>query len=72
MLIQKSEGSSAFDEQKVKNIAMEYRLQSIFPNPGDRSFWRIKRPFWRIKRSSWRIVLFGDLFDFQTSMEFCV
>ena len=35
MLIQKSKGSSAFDEQKVKNIAIEYRLQSIFPNPGD-------------------------------------
>ena len=34
ILIQKSEGSSAFDEQKVKNIAIEYRLQSIFPNPG--------------------------------------
>ena len=31
ILIQKSKGSSAFDEQKVKNI--EYRLQSIFPNP---------------------------------------
>ena len=25
-------GSSAFDEQKVKKIANEYRLQSIFPN----------------------------------------
>ena len=23
-----------FDEQKIKNIAIEYRLQSIFPNPG--------------------------------------
>ena len=33
-LIQKSKGSIAFDEQKVKNIAIEYRLQSIFPNPG--------------------------------------
>ena len=36
ILIQKSKGSSAFDEQKVKNIAIEYRLQSIFPNPGYR------------------------------------
>ena len=26
MLIQKSNGSSAFDEQKVKNIAIEYRF----------------------------------------------
>ena len=26
----KSKGSSAFDEQKVKNIAIEYRLQSNF------------------------------------------
>ena len=34
ILIQKSKGSSAFDEQKVKNIAIEYRLPSIFPNPG--------------------------------------
>ena len=34
ILIQKSKGCSAFDEQKVKNIAIEYRLQSIFPNPG--------------------------------------
>ena len=33
LLIQKSKGSSAFDEQKVKNIAIEYRLQSIFPKP---------------------------------------
>ena len=33
MLIQKSKGSSAFDEQKVKNIAIKYRLQSIFCNP---------------------------------------
>ena len=33
ILIQKSKGSSAFDEQKVKNIAIEYRLQLIFPNP---------------------------------------
>ena len=33
-LIQKSKDSSAFDEYKVKNIAIEYRLQSIFPNPG--------------------------------------
>ena len=33
ILIQKSEGSSAFDEQQVKNIAIEYRLQSIFLNP---------------------------------------
>ena len=31
--LKKSKGSSAFDEQKVKNIAIEYRLQSIFPNP---------------------------------------
>ena len=30
ILIQKSKGCSAFDEQKVKNIAIEYRLQSIF------------------------------------------
>ena len=34
MLIQKSKGFSAFGEQKVKNIAIEYRLQ-FFPNPGD-------------------------------------
>ena len=34
ILIQKSKGSSAFNEQKVKLIAIEYRLQSIFPNPG--------------------------------------
>ena len=34
MLIQKSKSSNAFDEQKVKNIAIEYRLQSIFCNPG--------------------------------------
>ena len=33
-LIQKSKGSSTFDEYKVENIAIEYRLQSIFPNPG--------------------------------------
>ena len=35
VLIQKSTGksSSAIDEQRVKNIAIEYRLQSIFPNP---------------------------------------
>ena len=33
ILIQKSKGSSGLDEQKVKNIAIEYRLQSIFPNP---------------------------------------
>ena len=33
ILIQKSKGSSAFDEQKVKNITIEYRLQSILPNP---------------------------------------
>ena len=33
ILIEKSKGSSAFDEQKVKNIKIEYRLQSIFPNP---------------------------------------
>ena len=31
ILIQKSKDSSAFDEQKVKNIAIEYQLQSIFP-----------------------------------------
>ena len=36
ILIQKSKGSRAFDEQKVKNIAIEYRLQSIFSNPGRR------------------------------------
>ena len=34
IIIQKSKNSRAFDEQKVKNIAIEYRLQSIFPNPG--------------------------------------
>ena len=34
ILIQKSKSSSAFDEQKVKNITIEYRLQSIFPDPG--------------------------------------
>ena len=34
MLIQKSKGSCTFDKQKVKNIAIEYRLQLIFPNPG--------------------------------------
>ena len=34
ILIQKSKDSSAFDEQKVKNIAIKYRLQSIFPYPG--------------------------------------
>ena len=34
ILIQKNKGSSALDEQKVKNIDIEYRLQSIFPNPG--------------------------------------
>ena len=33
ILIQKSKGYRAFDEQKVKNIAIEYRLQSVFPNP---------------------------------------
>ena len=33
LLIQKRIGSSAFDEQKVKNIAIKYRLQSIFSNP---------------------------------------
>ena len=33
ILIQESEGSSAFDEQKVKNIAIKYRLQSILPYP---------------------------------------
>ena len=33
ILIQESKGSRAFDAQKVKNIAIEYRLQSIFPNP---------------------------------------
>ena len=32
-LIHRTIGSSAFNEQKVKNIAIEYRLQSIFPNP---------------------------------------
>ena len=32
ILIKKSKGSSAFNEQKVKKIAIEYRLQSIFPN----------------------------------------
>ena len=35
ILIQKSKGSSAFNEQKVKNIAIKYRLSSIFPNPGN-------------------------------------
>ena len=34
ILIQKSKGCSAFDEQKVKNIAIEYRLQLVFSNPG--------------------------------------
>ena len=34
MLIQKSKGYSTFNEQKVKNIAIKYRLQSIFPRPG--------------------------------------
>ena len=33
ILIQKSKNSRAFHEQKVKNIAIEYRLQSILPNP---------------------------------------
>ena len=33
----KSKGSSAFDEQKVKNIAIEYRFKLIFPNPGPTS-----------------------------------
>ena len=33
ILIQKSKNSSAFDKQKIKNIAIEYRLQSILPNP---------------------------------------
>ena len=32
ILIQKSKGSGAFDEQKGKNIAIKYRLQLIFPN----------------------------------------
>ena len=31
----KSKGSSAFDEQTIKNIAIEYRVQTIFPNPGN-------------------------------------
>ena len=34
ILIQKSKSCSAFNEQKVKNIAIEYGLQSIFRNPG--------------------------------------
>ena len=34
ILTEKSKGSSAFDEQKVKNIAVKYRLQSIFSKPG--------------------------------------
>ena len=29
ILIQNSKGSSAFDEQNVKNIAIEYRLASV-------------------------------------------
>ena len=33
ILTQKSKDSTAFDEQKVKNIAIEYRLQLIFSNP---------------------------------------
>ena len=33
ILIQKSKGFSAFDEQKIKDIAIEYRLQPIFSNP---------------------------------------
>ena len=33
LLIQKSKGSSAFDEQKVKNITIEYRLKLNFCNP---------------------------------------
>ena len=37
ILIQKSKGYSAFDEQKVKNIAIEYQLQWIFPNPDYRT-----------------------------------
>ena len=32
MLTQKVKGSNAFNQQKVKNIAIEYRLQSIFCN----------------------------------------
>ena len=33
ILIQKSKGSCAFYKQKVKNVTIEYRRQSIFPNP---------------------------------------
>ena len=38
ILIQKSKGSSAFVKQKVKSIAIEYRLQSIFPSP---AYWYV-------------------------------
>jgi len=31
--IQKSKVFGIFDDKKVKNIDVEYRLQSIFPNP---------------------------------------
>jgi len=30
---EKSKGLGIFDDKKVKNIDIEYRLQSIFPNP---------------------------------------
>ena len=33
ILIQKSKGSSAFDEQKVKNIAIEYRFFPTLVEP---------------------------------------
>ena len=33
ILIQKSKGSNAFDEQKVKNIAIEYRFFSTLVKP---------------------------------------
>jgi len=32
---QKSKGFGIFDDKKVKNIDIEYRSQSIFPNPGN-------------------------------------
>ena len=38
LLIQKSKGSSAFNEQKLTNVASEYRLQLIFPYPGYSAF----------------------------------
>ena len=40
ILIQKKKGFHAFDEQKVQNIAIEYRLQPIFATLLK---WHIKR-----------------------------